>query len=177
MSQAPLLACTITALPTVSTRPRMLPRSLSFSSAQFGDRRRRLRTRAVARRRFLGRRDCPRTATGQEAFRTARIRTRAGGEPDLRHRVPPAARSARAGRQRLTKLDQGRETDRGRAKSSSPHPDFRGNGNPQRIFRTANHLQGRRGRCFAETDRISMFPGAAGSMGALARFKAIVINA
>jgi hypothetical protein len=37
--------------------------------------------------------------------------------------------------------------------------------------------QGRRGRCFAEIALMFRFPGAAGSMGALARFKAIVINA
>ena len=38
------------------------------------------------------------------------------------------------------------------------------------------HFQGRRERCFAEMDLISRFPGAVGSMGALALFNAIVIN-
>ena len=36
---------------------------------------------------------------------------------------------------------------------------------------------GRRGRCFAEIDRISRLPGAAGSMAAFALFNATVINA
>jgi len=41
----------------------------------------------------------------------------------------------------------------------------------------AADIYGRRGRCLAEIDLISRSPSAAGSKGALARFKAMVINA